>query len=144
MYMSCTTTQPDHVQVSLKKEVGGMGKDLFSFNVLPFLFNVFSCFRSVIHRVSCTQTNILQNDKTYFSFIVKFSFISYSSVLIIPPYHPHRWRHKQTLFILFHQLTYIFMNERMQDYFNQSKIPTLLNRKSHFKIFVNFIGIQIR
>ena len=26
---------------------------------LPFLFNVFSCFRSVIHRVSCTQTNIL-------------------------------------------------------------------------------------
>ena len=27
---------------------------------LPFLFNVFSCFRSVIHRVSCTQTNILR------------------------------------------------------------------------------------
>jgi hypothetical protein len=64
---------------------------------LPFLLNMFSCFRSVnvIHRVSCTQTNILSvqlsyiyKDKHYFSFIVKFSFISRSSVLTPPLYHP--------------------------------------------------------
>ena len=34
-------------------------KTYFRSTCLPFLFNVFSCFRSIIHRGSCTQTNIL-------------------------------------------------------------------------------------
>jgi len=53
------------------------GKDLFSLNVFALLCNVFSWVRSVIHRVSCTQTNILRTRiNKYFSFIVKFSLIS--------------------------------------------------------------------
>ena len=58
-------------------------KTYFRSTCLPFLFNVFSCFRSFIHRVSCTQTNILcTRINIIFSFIVKFSFILCSSVLI--------------------------------------------------------------
>ena len=56
MFISTIKVDLDTYCTSLKDK----GKDLFSFNVFAFLFNVFSYFRSVIHRVSYIQTNILR------------------------------------------------------------------------------------
>ena len=59
-------------------------KTYFCSTCLSFLFNVFSSFRSIICRVSCIDKYTPYKDKQYVSFIVKFSFISRSSVLIPP------------------------------------------------------------
>ena len=56
MFISTIKVDLDTYCTSLKEE----SKDLFSFNVFAFLFNLFSYFRSVNHRVSYTQTNILR------------------------------------------------------------------------------------
>jgi hypothetical protein len=68
-------------------------KILFSFNVFAPFFNMFSSFMAryspyFVHTDKYTP----YKDKNYFSFIVKFSSISRSSVLIHPLYHSLQYR----------------------------------------------------